>query len=150
MISLSLGYPDFENELQMVMETGAGSRAGQLSPVISREDFLAMQEQIHSVYLKQEVAEYLLRLIRETRSHPLVDSGASPRAAGALAKMTKASAWFQVRRPAPSDSESGGQKKTGRGRCCRGGNSEKNQASASGGAAPIYKIFRRRFCINML
>lgn len=33
MISLSLGYPDFENELQMVMETGAGSRAGQLSPV---------------------------------------------------------------------------------------------------------------------
>lgn len=97
MISLSLGYPDFENELQMVMETGAGSRAGQLSPVISREDFLAMQEQIHSVYLKQEVAEYLLRLIRETRSHPLVDSGASPRAAGALAKMAKASAWFQGR-----------------------------------------------------
>ena len=97
MISLSLGYPDFENELQMVMETGAGSRAGQLSPVISREDFLAMQEQIHSVYLKQEVAEYLLRLIRETRSHPLVNSGASPRAAGALAKMAKASAWFQGR-----------------------------------------------------
>lgn len=97
MISLSLGYPDFENELQMVMETGAGSRAVQLSPVISREDFLAMQEQIHSVYLKQEVAEYLLRLIRETRSHPLVDSGASPRAAGALAKMAKASAWFQGR-----------------------------------------------------
>ena len=97
MISLSLGYPDFENELQMFMETGAGSRAGQLSPVISREDFLAMQEQIHSVYLKQEVAEYLLRLIRETRSHPLVDSGASPRAAGALAKMAKASAWFQGR-----------------------------------------------------
>lgn len=97
MISLSLGYPDFENELQMVMETGAGSRAGQLSPVISREDFLAMQEQIHSVYLKQEVAEYLLRLIRDTRSHPLVDSGASPRAAGALAKMAKASAWFQGR-----------------------------------------------------
>ena len=97
MISLSLGYPDFENELQMVMETGAGSRAGQLSPVISREDFLAMQEQIHSVYLKQEVAEYLLRLIRETRSHPLVDSGASPRAAGVLAKMAKASAWFQGR-----------------------------------------------------
>lgn len=97
MISLSLGYPDFENELQMVMETGAGSRAGQLSPVISREDFLAMQKQIHSVYLKQEVAEYLLRLIRETRSHPLVDSGASPRAAGALAKMAKASAWFQGR-----------------------------------------------------
>lgn len=97
MISLSLGYPDFENELQMVMETGAGSRAGQLSPVISREDFLAMQKQIHSVYLKQEVAEYLLRLIRDTRSHPLVDSGASPRAAGALAKMAKASAWFQGR-----------------------------------------------------
>ena len=97
MISLSLGYPDFENELQMVMETGAGSRAGQLSPVISREDFLAMQKQIHSVYLKQEVAEYLLRLIRETRSHPLVESGASPRAAGALAKMAKASAWFQGR-----------------------------------------------------
>ena len=40
MISLSLGYPDFENELQMVMETSAGSRAGQLSPCLLYTSYL--------------------------------------------------------------------------------------------------------------
>lgn len=97
MISLSLGYPDFENELQMVMETGSENRARYLSPVISREDFLQMQMQVNEIFLKQEVAAYLLRLIRETRNHPLLDSGASPRAATALVKMAKASAWLDGR-----------------------------------------------------
>ncbi len=97
MISLSLGYPDFDHELKMAMEVARTSRLDALKPVISREELLAMQQDIDRIYIKDTVYQYLLRLVTVTRNQPYLERGASPRATIALVKMSKASAWFAGR-----------------------------------------------------
>ncbi|MCD7944198.1 MAG: MoxR family ATPase [Clostridia bacterium] len=96
-ISLSLGYPDFKSELQLASEVGETSRTENIRPVISRDELLSMQSEIHSVYIKDTVYEYILNLVRETRENPLIVRGASPRATIALVRMSKAAAWYRGR-----------------------------------------------------
>lgn len=97
MVALTLGYPDFEHELAMAMSVGEDDRLSVIEQVADREELLAMQREIHQVYIKETVYRYLLELVTATRSHPYLERGASPRATIALVKMAKAAAWFQGR-----------------------------------------------------
>ncbi|MCI8859722.1 MAG: MoxR family ATPase [Lachnospiraceae bacterium] len=97
MISMTLGYPDFEHELSMAMSVGEASHLDLIDSKLGREALLDMQKEIHNVYMKPEVYRYLLELVTATRVHPGVKRGASPRATIALVKMAKAAAWFEGR-----------------------------------------------------
>lgn len=97
MISLSLGYPDFESEVAMANAVEAGSAVERLRPVAAREDLLAMQAEVQAVTMREEVSRYLVSLVAATRSHPALTAGASPRATVSLVKMAKAAAWFDGR-----------------------------------------------------
>ncbi len=97
MITLTLGYPDYRSELEIARTVGAGARTDNVRTVISKEDFLTMQEQIHHIYVKDIVYDYIIKLITATRQHPYIERGASPRATIALVKMAKAYAWLQGR-----------------------------------------------------
>ncbi len=104
MINLSLGYPDFESELEIARTTDSHSRLQNVSPVLTTDIFTEMQNDIHNVYIKDEVYRYLLNLVSATRVHPYIERGASPRATIALVKMSKASAWLRGRKfVVPSD-----------------------------------------------
>lgn len=97
MISMSIGYPDYESEFLMAKGISPEEKYSGISPVLSREDFLAVQKKIHQVYMKDTVYEYIVKLIRRTREHPDIERGASPRATIALVKMAKAWAWLNHR-----------------------------------------------------
>lgn len=97
MVSMSMGYPDFESELSMAMAVGATESLDRIVPVIDREDLLAMQQEVHGIYIKEEVYRYLLDLITATRSHQYLERGGSPRATIAMVRMSRASAWYQGR-----------------------------------------------------
>ncbi len=97
LISLTIGYPDFDHELQMAMQVARTSRLDALKPVITKEELLEMQQDIDKIYIKDSVYRYLLRLVTTTRDHPYLERGASPRATIALVRMAKASAWFDER-----------------------------------------------------
>ena len=97
MITLTLGYPDYLSELEIARTAGSGSRNDNIQPVITKEDFLTMQQQIHETYIKDIVYDYIIKLISPTRNHPFIERGASPRATIALVKTSKAYAWLQGR-----------------------------------------------------
>lgn len=97
MITLTLGYPDYQSELEIARTAGASARTEQVSAVITREDFLLMQQQIHQIYIKDVVYDYIIKLVTATRNHPYIERGASPRATIALVKTAKAYAWLQGR-----------------------------------------------------
>lgn len=97
LISLSMGYPDFEQELLMAKEIGNRDRTQDIIPVMNRQELLEAQKEIHRVYINDEVYRYLLSLIIETRKHPDIERGASPRATIGLVKMAKAYAWKKGR-----------------------------------------------------
>ena len=97
MVTLTLGYPDYQSELEIARTAGAGTRTDQVSAVITREEFLQMQQQIHQIYIKDIVYDYIIKLVTATRHHPYIERGASPRATIALVKTAKAYAWLQGR-----------------------------------------------------
>ena len=97
MTTLTMGYPDFQHELAMAMSVGEESRVESVQPVMTREELLQIQHEIHEVYIKEEVYRYILELVTATRSHRYLERGASPRATIALVKMAKSAAWYRGR-----------------------------------------------------
>ncbi len=97
MLSMSLGYPDYESELSMAKGVGAEERYQQIKPILTGEMLLEVQREIYQVYMKDVICEYLLQLVRSTRNHIYIERGASPRATIALVRMAKASAWMSGR-----------------------------------------------------
>ncbi len=96
-ISMTLGYPDFQSEVSMAKEIGAGNRVDQVKPVLRADELLEMQAQIHQVMMNDQVYRYLVKLVTNTRLHPFLEQGCSPRATIALVKMAKAHAWLKNR-----------------------------------------------------
>jgi MoxR-like ATPase len=97
MITLTLGYPDFDSELALAKSITNADRLDLVEPVISREQLLEMQNDIYNVYMKHEVYSYIVKLVEATRNYPSIGRGASPRATIALVKMAKSAAWLSGR-----------------------------------------------------
>lgn len=94
MISMSMGYPDFESEVEMAKAGGWNNLTAQVEAVTDRERFLRMQAEVEQVFVKDEVYRYAVELAAQSRKHPHVEQGVSPRGTLALVKMSKAAAWL--------------------------------------------------------
>jgi len=66
-------------------------------PVASLEELLATQRAVREVTVKAEVAEYMLRIVERTRSHPQIDLGVSTRGALSLFRAGQARAFLEGR-----------------------------------------------------
>lgn len=97
MITMSIGYPDFESEMDMAMSVGKIGRTDMVEPVITAEDVKEMQEEIYEVYMNKSIYKYIVELVIATRESEYIERGASPRATIALVKMSKAWAWLNGR-----------------------------------------------------
>ena len=97
MITLSIGYPDYESELDMAMSVGKQSRTSDMTPVVSIDDFISMQNEIYDVYMNESIYKYIVNLVTATRKSRYIERAASPRATIALVKMCKAWSWLNGR-----------------------------------------------------
>lgn len=96
-ISTSIGYPDFENEIQLAKSVGTCELTDSIDTILSKDELIKIQNEIHSVFINDEVYRYIVELITATRDNKYIDKGASPRATIALVKMSKAAAWLDRR-----------------------------------------------------
>ncbi len=92
--SLSIGYPDYENELMLAKSVSNENRLDRVQTILNAEILEHMQNDVHNIYISDPVYMYILNLISATRNHPYIERGASPRATIALVKMSKANAWL--------------------------------------------------------
>ena len=95
MISLSLGYPDEDSEREIAMSAGGKRRETLAEPVITCDELRAMRNAVNDILLDGKTAEMIVALIKATRDHPMLSSGASPRATVALTMMAKASSYMK-------------------------------------------------------
>ena len=96
-VRLSLGYPSPKDEVAMVMNRQNGNPLEALSPLLTRENLLAMQDLVASTYMNESVVNYVVELITATRNHELILRGASPRATLSVTAMAKAVARLRGR-----------------------------------------------------
>ena len=89
---LSLGYPPFGEEAQMLAEQTTAPPLDQLAAVADRDDLVDAIAAARAVYVEESVGEYVVTILRHTRDSSLLALGASPRAGIALLRMAKARA----------------------------------------------------------
>ena len=97
MIRISIGYPALENEVRILKQARGARAVDSVRPVVSLNDVTALQEEVESVHVAEELFVYIARLVAATREHPLIRLGASPRAGTALLRISRASAWMNGR-----------------------------------------------------
>lgn len=87
---IGMGYPDEEDELQVVEMQSLAHPIDTLKPVIGHAGLLALQEEVAKISIEPSVARYAVALVRATRSHGEIQLGASPRGSIALLKAAQA------------------------------------------------------------
>jgi len=64
-----------------------------IEPMVSQETFRAMQKLVETdIYVDQQIIEYIAKIIRATREHPMIEVGSSPRGGLSLLKLSRAHA----------------------------------------------------------
>ena len=84
MIRLRLGYPQQIEEIVILDEQKRTHPIEDLQEVVSVDDLRALQAAVREIYVDPTVADYIVRLVNGTRTHPDVYLGASPRGSIAL------------------------------------------------------------------
>lgn len=87
-VRASMSYPSVASSVRLITTHRATPPTP--SPVITTNDLERISAVCESLWVDQKVAEYAVRLIEATRSHPDVDLGASPRATLALVRVASA------------------------------------------------------------
>jgi MoxR-like ATPase len=97
LMRISLGYPEFEEELTIIEQQEHVHPIDALEAVATRADVIALQEAAKEVYVDRVVREYIVNLTGATREHRDVSLGASPRASLGLFRAARALALVQDR-----------------------------------------------------
>lgn len=92
LMKFSLGYPEMDEELQMLEMLQAGHPVETITPVVSTDEIVACQNQIRSVHVDPKVRKYILQIVHDTRNHEDLSLGGSPRASIALFRTGQAMA----------------------------------------------------------
>ena len=96
-VRLSLGYPSPKDEVTMVLNRQQGNPLLALEPLMTRENLIAMQEEVAATYVSEAVVTYIVDLIGATRKCGDILRGASPRATLAVTAMARAVAQLRGR-----------------------------------------------------
>lgn len=97
MVSLSMGYPDHDNLVELLRDRQKENPLERASAVITKEDVVNLQNQVQQVYMADSILNYIATLAEATRNHPFITLGLSPRGTLALCRMTKAAAFMEER-----------------------------------------------------
>ena len=97
MISLSMGYPDHENLVELLRDRQNTNPLEKATAVITKEEVVMLQDQVQKVYMADSILNYIATLAEATRNHPMITLGLSPRGTLALCRMTKAAAFMEER-----------------------------------------------------
>jgi MoxR-like ATPase len=84
MLRIRLGYPSLADEQTILDQQKITHPLEDLQEVLSLEELREMQKAVREIYVDPVVADYIVRLVSATRTHPDVYLGASPRGSLAL------------------------------------------------------------------
>jgi len=97
MVKLSIGYPDTNEQVEMLKRHQASDPIDSLSTVTDRDSIIEIQNYLGSVKISDDILAYLVALCEATRNNPLIELGMSPRGLIALSRMVRACAVLNER-----------------------------------------------------
>ena len=92
LMRMSLGYPSFADEKQMVERFQLRHPIETLQPITTPDRILRCQDAVREVKIPSELNDAILKVVRATREHPALLLGASPRGSLGLFRAAQAMA----------------------------------------------------------
>ncbi len=97
LMKLSMGYPDKRSELNILKSKANLQPMDSIQPVADIDTILELQNMVESVYVDDAMYSFMVELIAQTRCHPLIELGASPRGTIALCNISRVKAFLAER-----------------------------------------------------
>ncbi len=94
LMRIRLGYPELADEIAILDSQQYAHPLESIGQVVTVEDLTNAQERLKHVYVDPRVKRYIVDIVTQTRRHPDIYLGASPR--GALALYRVGQAWSAV------------------------------------------------------
>ncbi|GAA1553972.1 MoxR family ATPase [Dactylosporangium maewongense] len=91
LLRISIGYPDVDDERDLLLGRSRTGTAARLTPVTTVEQIRWMIEYVQQVHVAEQIADYVARIAAATRADPRLQLGVSPR--GSLALLRAAQSW---------------------------------------------------------
>ena len=96
-VCVVMGYPSRDDEITILKNQALRSPLQSIRPVTNKQELLQMQAQVRQVMISDPIYQYIVNLSTETRRHPGVELGLSPRGTLALSSIARANAYVQGR-----------------------------------------------------
>jgi MoxR-like ATPase len=90
---LALGYPNAENERELLVGKDRRAMLDELDAALTPEVLLSLQHAASAMHMSDPLVDYIQELVRFTRESPDIEIGLSPRGALAMAAAAKAHAF---------------------------------------------------------
>jgi MoxR-like ATPase len=97
LLKIKMGYPTAEDDRLILARFRQTDPLEELMPVVDATELLQLQSETRKVQVTADVEDYIIRLVRATRTHPALQLGASPRAMLALYHASQALASLRGR-----------------------------------------------------
>lgn len=97
LICTNIGYPSEHLEKGIIAGGGIRERIADISAAVDAEDIRTARRQVAEVYLSEALVGYIYALVAATRTHPMIQTGLSTRAAINLAQAARAAAFLEGR-----------------------------------------------------
>lgn len=97
MMKTSIGYPDKEQEMNILKNFRLENPLDHLKPVVSQQDILNLMALVREIEVTDAINDYIVRLADETRTNNLLSIGVSPRGSLALMRLSQAHALIEGR-----------------------------------------------------
>ena len=97
LVRLSMGYPDYGAQMDMLRQRQNNNPLEQIQRVLSKEELIAMQQEVRQVTSSDAVLDYITRLTLSSREASALALGISPRGALFLDRAAKAHAYMDGR-----------------------------------------------------
>ncbi|QKE72009.1 MoxR family ATPase [Arthrobacter citreus] len=92
LLTIRQGYPTLQQEKEMILRFKESNPIIDLQNVITCEEIITYQEESKKVSIHDEVLDYLLQIINESRNHEQIEIGVSPRGTLAFTRAIQARA----------------------------------------------------------
>ncbi|MBV5261209.1 MoxR family ATPase [Synechococcus moorigangaii CMS01] len=96
-LSLTLGYPGFSEEVDMLQLHQSRIAPEELQPCISLEEVRELQGLVNKIHVEKSIQEYIVKITQKSRNYEGIILGVSPRGTVALQRAAQAYAFLADR-----------------------------------------------------
>jgi MoxR-like ATPase len=97
LMRVRMGYPSADEEKEILRQQTFRHPLEQITPVMSGDDVLDLQEEIKNVRFDDVLLDYLMQIVTATRQSEMLEMGVSPRGSLALYRAAQALAFTEDR-----------------------------------------------------